>query len=112
MDASYKIQRGIHVHLIQFFMCPEFWVHISVEFLFQDDHIRTTVGKEATSVRYREVSHLAALKDWRFLYFGQGAYIIPVSAFRDAAELDRFDTFITGKCGMPIVILEGEVPKS
>ena len=21
MDASYKIQRGIHVHLIQFFMC-------------------------------------------------------------------------------------------
>ena len=83
-----------------------------VEFLFQDDHIRTTVGKEATSVRYREVSHLAALKDWRFLYFGQGAYIIPVSAFRDAAELDRFDTFITGKCGMPIVILEGEVPKS
>ena len=30
MDASYKIQRGIHVHLIQFFMCPEFWVHIMV----------------------------------------------------------------------------------
>lgn len=31
MDASYKIQRGIHVHLIQFFMCPEFWVHITLE---------------------------------------------------------------------------------
>ena len=31
MDASYKIQRGIHVHLIQFFMCPEFWVHIIKE---------------------------------------------------------------------------------
>lgn len=31
MDASYKIQRGIHVHLIQFFMCPEFWVHIICE---------------------------------------------------------------------------------
>ena len=30
MDASYKIQRGIHVHLIQFFMCPEFWVHITI----------------------------------------------------------------------------------
>ena len=30
MDASYKIQRGIHVHLIQFFMCPEFWVHITM----------------------------------------------------------------------------------
>lgn len=28
MDASYKIQRGIHVHLIQFLMCPESWVHI------------------------------------------------------------------------------------
>ena len=34
MDASYKIQRGIHVHLIQFFMCPEFWVHISKHPLF------------------------------------------------------------------------------
>ena len=33
MDASYKIQRGIHVHLIQFFMCPEFWVHIIALFL-------------------------------------------------------------------------------
>ena len=31
MDASYKIQRGIHVHLIQFFMCPEFWVHIIMQ---------------------------------------------------------------------------------
>lgn len=34
MDASYKIQRGIHVHLIQFFMCPEFWVHINDNPLF------------------------------------------------------------------------------
>ena len=34
MDASYKIQRGIHVHLIQFFMCPEFWVHISTRLRF------------------------------------------------------------------------------
>ena len=29
----------------------------------------------------------------------------------DLRELDRFDTFITGKCGMPIVVLEGTVPK-
>ena len=35
MDASYKIQRGIHVHLIQFFMCPEFWVHITEAPFFQ-----------------------------------------------------------------------------
>ena len=34
MDASYKIQRGLHVHLIQFFMCPEFWVHINDNPLF------------------------------------------------------------------------------
>ena len=34
MDASYKIQRGIHVHLIQFFMCPEFWVHIKTGLRF------------------------------------------------------------------------------
>ena len=29
MDASHKIQRGIHAHLIQFLMYPEFWVHIT-----------------------------------------------------------------------------------
>ena len=29
MDASRKIQRGIHVQLIQFLMCPESWVHIT-----------------------------------------------------------------------------------
>ena len=33
MDASHKIQRGIHVHLIQFLMCPEFWVHIKVSMI-------------------------------------------------------------------------------
>ena len=41
MDASYKIQRGIHVHLIQFFMCPEFWVHIKamsrLDFLYRTE---------------------------------------------------------------------------
>ena len=41
MDASYKIQRGIHVHLIQFFMCPEFWVHItSVAICFYLNQLR------------------------------------------------------------------------
>ena len=39
MDASYKIQRGIHVHLIQFFMCPEFWVHIRPSTPFKDKFI-------------------------------------------------------------------------
>ena len=37
MDASYKIQRGIHVHLIQFFMCPEFWVHITMRLRFSHE---------------------------------------------------------------------------
>lgn len=41
VDASYKIQRGIHVHLIQFFMCPEFWVHItSVAICFYLNQLR------------------------------------------------------------------------
>ena len=39
MDASYKIQRGIHVHLIQFFMCPEFWVHIKEPLRFFLDNV-------------------------------------------------------------------------
>ncbi|WP_349949234.1 hypothetical protein, partial [Intestinimonas sp. RTP31139st1_F5_RTP31139_211217] len=47
---SYKIQRGIHVHLIQFFMCPEFWVHINCaavilrRFLFQGAVARPELG--------------------------------------------------------------------
>ena len=51
MDASYKIQRGLHVHLIQFFMCPEFWVHISSETprfcaFFLDSHRKNDTMKE------------------------------------------------------------------
>ena len=42
MDASYKIQRGIHVHLIQFFMCPEFWVHI----MFSERILRAQSGSQ------------------------------------------------------------------
>ena len=34
-----------------------------------------------------------------------------VERFSGAEELDRFDGFITQKCGMPLVILEGNVPK-
>nr|WP_317326508.1 YcxB family protein [uncultured Flavonifractor sp.] len=83
-----------------------------VEFRFQSDRIRAAVGESVSSVGYREINHLAATPEWRFLFFSQGAYIIPTSAFQDAEELDRFDTFLTEKCRMPIVILEGEVPKN
>ena len=58
MDASYKIQRGIHVHLIQFFMCPEFWVHIILSicraFRFHGDphyHQTRTCGESSSPVR-------------------------------------------------------------
>ena len=49
MDASYKIQRGIHVHLIQFFMCPEFWVHITVplRFYLNEFHVGIVLNMEA-----------------------------------------------------------------
>lgn len=82
-----------------------------VEFLFQGDRIHAKVGGQSMTARYSEVTSLAASPQWRFLFFGQGAYIIPVSAFADQATLDRFDGFITQKCGMPIVVLEGTVPK-
>ena len=51
MDASYKIQRGIHVHLIQFFMCPEFWVHITA--LADLQAKKTKAEKEKPSKRAR-----------------------------------------------------------
>ena len=49
MDASYKIQRGIHVHLIQFFMCPEFWVHIknAFAFCFCSTHLKLSANSKS-----------------------------------------------------------------
>ena len=47
MDASYKIQRGIHVHLIQFFMCPEFWVHIKVPKAVAEEILPESVLEQA-----------------------------------------------------------------
>ena len=52
MDASYKIQRGIHVHLIQFFMCPEFWVHIKkgLRFLYHLSDFRFQPWPETIAI--------------------------------------------------------------
>ena len=61
MDASYKIQRGIHVHLIQFFMCPEFWVHIMEKEQIISG-LRSIVGEE--QVLTNESSLLEAAKDY------------------------------------------------
>jgi len=58
MDASYKIQRGIDVHLIQFFMCPEFWVHIKeilrfynaeMQFVSEPGEFEVFVGFDSTT---------------------------------------------------------------
>jgi len=82
----------------------------TVTFTFRRDDILATVGEESASARYADVTHLAALKQWRLLYFAQGAYMIPLSAFSDPQELDRFDSFLTQKCNMPIYVLEGKAP--
>ena len=60
MDASYKIQRGIHVHLIQFFMCPEFWVHIT----FSTDTIRKYFPRSYTPKRMQETI-IKLLEAWQ-----------------------------------------------
>lgn len=57
MDASYKIQRGIHVHLIQFFMCPEFWVHIKswqLRFICASDMFNNYVVKDHCALGSRK----------------------------------------------------------
>ena len=74
MDASYKIQRGIHVHLIQFFMCPEFWVHISLA-------LRTTDNAGAARL-LGENRVPCTLED--------GWLTLPLLSDADAASLSRF----------------------
>ena len=52
MDASYKIQRGIHVHLIQFFMCPEFWVHIRFHHRDCDFYFYSVFSSTSSMLRF------------------------------------------------------------
>ena len=65
-----------------------------VTFTFLGDRIRTQAGEEPTTARHTEAPRLAALPGWRFLFFGQGAYIIPTSTISVASVLGRVGSFL------------------
>ena len=67
MDASYKIQRGIHVHLIQFFMCPEFWVHI-IEILLRFFYSICLLFAGIYGILKKRIRRISVLRGQRAVY--------------------------------------------
>lgn len=84
---------------------------IEIQFVFRTEQIHTTIGQNVSIVSYSNVSRFAALGDWRFLFFGQAAYILHASAFQNKEELSKFEAFITAKCDLPLIVLKGSGPQ-
>lgn len=81
-----------------------------IQFVFSEKTIVSTVKGVATTAYYSQLDGFATLGDWRFLFFGQAAYIFHRSSFQDDAEFQRFETFIQEKCGCPVLRLKGNGP--
>lgn len=82
-----------------------------VHFAFGKDGIRATVNQQTDLMRYSQVSTLAVLGEWRFLFFGQAAYLFHRSDLQSREEGERLEQWLEEKCGHPFVQLKGEGPK-
>lgn len=82
-----------------------------IRFVFGKDTIHSTVGKHTATVHYGDVSCFALLGQWRFLFFGEAAFIIHASCFQSAEEAERFQAYIAEKCGVNPMPLKGTGPQ-
>ena len=82
-----------------------------IQFVFGKDTIHSTVGEHTAVVKYGQASGLAALGEWRFLFFGQAAYIFHTSSLGSPEEAARFSAYLTEKCGLPLTQLKGAGPQ-
>lgn len=82
-----------------------------IQFIFRPEGITSTVGGHSAMMKYTQVSYFAALGDWRFVFFGQMAYIFHRSSFEKEGELKHFEEYITAKCSLSMVTLKGTGPK-
>ena len=82
-----------------------------VHFSFGSDGIRATVNDQTNLMRYSQVSALAALGSWRFIFFGEAAYLYRCADLPDEAQAKRLDAWLEEKCGQPFRKLKGEGPK-
>ena len=82
-----------------------------IQFSFGQESIRSKVGEQVSMVKYEQATGFAALGEWRFLFFGQAAYIFHTSAFASPEESVRFQTYIEEKSGTALVTLKGTGPQ-
>ena len=84
---------------------------VDIQFSFGQESIRSKVGEQVSMVKYEQATGFAALGEWRFLFFGQAAYIFHTSAFASPEESVRFQTYIEEKSGTALVTLKGTGPQ-
>lgn len=87
----------------------EFPIH--AQLVFREKRIHATIANEVSTAPYESIDCLVALGDWRLLMFGRAAYILHRSCFCSQEELQRFEAFISEKCGLPFNQMKGKGPR-
>lgn len=84
---------------------------VDIEFFFRGNGIYTKTGEREEVIRYSKVTELVALGEWRFIFFGVGAYIVHASGFEKSDELTRFDRFLVECTGRPFLKMKRKGPQ-
>lgn len=84
---------------------------LKVRFRFCKNEIRGDVAGTKNEVTYKDVDIFAILGDWRFLFFGQAAYIFHVKDLGDGKNIGDLDAFLERSTGSKPVILRGKGPE-
>lgn len=72
----------------------------TVHFRFYEDGIEAKFHDVISIISYDKMDGIAAYKDWHFLFFGQGAYMIENASFPNEGEKKAFLSFIRNKSGL------------
>ncbi len=77
-----------------------------VRFVFSETSIRAFLpGNQVRGVAYNRITDFISFGAWRFLFFGQAAYMIRQDAFESPQELKEFEQFICEKAQLPMVVM-------
>ena len=77
-----------------------------VRFVFSDSSIRAHIpGSQVNGISYNKITDLISYGAWRFLFFGQAAYMIRQDSFESSQELERFERFVSEKTHLPFQLM-------
>ena len=80
------------------------------QFVFDDRMIHVTTGGETAVSTYEQIDCLIEQGPWRLLFYGRAAYILHTGDFASSEEAERFDKFVSERCGLPFNHLKGKPP--